>query len=402
MSAVSFAALSATLILMATLMIGLMPISGAAQTTGTTSPATVAAPAITVISASVQDVRETTIVTGTLVPREEVQVGVDLDGYRVTAVLADDGDSVKAGQALAQLSTDILAVQITQNMASLAHSDAAIGQARSQIAEARASEAEAVAASDRSVALRLKGIVSQGSLDQTTSAARQSTARRQAAEQALAVALADKALVEAQRRELDLRYAKTTVRAPTDGVVLTRSVRIGATVSGSTIPLFTIARSGAIELSAEIPESAMGRISIGQSVIVLAQGKGEPIKGTVRLISSMIDQHTRLGTIKVALPVDDHLRSGAFARGEVEIARQQGVALPISAVVGSGDHRSAKVVIDGHVETRSLTTGISGNGIIAITSGIAAGEAVVLRAATFVRDGESVSPVFASPIGSSK
>ena len=357
---------------------------------------------VTVVTASVQPVVRTATVTGSLLPREEIQVGVDLDGYRITEIDADEGDRVKAGQILASLSTDMLEVQLRQNAASLAHSDAAINQAKSQVAEAAASEAEAATALDRSGALQLKGIVSKDMFEQKTSTARQAVAHRQSAEQALAVAVADRSLVEANRRELELKYARTTIRAPAGGTILTRSARVGSVVSGSTGALFTIAREGAIELSADVPEATIGQISVGQNVRVTVQGKNDPVLGVVRLISPTINQTTRLGSVRVALPSGADLKSGGFARGEIEIARQEAVALPLSAIIRTDGHQAVQIVVDGKIRTRGLNTGISGNGMTAIAGGVAAGETVVLRAGSFVRDGELVRSVSDAVAGDSQ
>jgi multidrug efflux pump subunit AcrA (membrane-fusion protein) len=83
----------------------------------------IAAPTVSVITASVRHVVMTTIVTGSLVPREEVQVGVDLNGYRIIEIRTDEGVMVKAGQILARLSTDILEVQLVQNRYQRSHDD---------------------------------------------------------------------------------------------------------------------------------------------------------------------------------------------------------------------------------------------------------------------------------------
>jgi multidrug efflux pump subunit AcrA (membrane-fusion protein) len=70
-------------------------------------PAQVSAvPVVTVIRASRQQVVRTVMVIGSLVPREDVLVGVDLNGYLLTAIAAEEGDRVKAGQVLARLSTE--------------------------------------------------------------------------------------------------------------------------------------------------------------------------------------------------------------------------------------------------------------------------------------------------------
>ncbi len=350
-------------------------------------------PAITVAPAARGVVVETETVVGSLVPREEVLVGVDLDGYRLTELNAEEGDAVKAGQVLARLSTDTLEVLLAQNSSSLARNDAAIAQAKSQIAEAVATEVEAKASLDRGASLQEKGFASASVLDQRRSLAGAASARRAAAEQGLAVAEADKTLTEAVRRELELRLAKTEIKAPTDGIVLARSARIGAIVSAGSEPLFRIAEDGAIEMEAQVPETALARIGVGQPVAIHAAGIDQPITGTVRLVAPRIDSATRLGRVRVALPAGSRVNAGAFARGTIEIARREGVTLPQSAIVTVAGKPTAQVVVGGKVETRAIETGISGNGMVEVRSGVAEGETVIVRAGTFVRDGDQVTPI---------
>ena len=359
-------------------------------------------PAITVIPAARKEVVQTAIVIGSLVPREEVLVGVDLDGYRLTELSAEEGDHVKAGQVLARLSTDMLDVQLAQNASSLARNDAAIAQAKSQIAEATAVEAQANASFDRGQSLKTKGIVAQDALDLRESTAKTAAARRDAAAQGLALAEADKTLTEAQRRELELRVAKTEIKAPTDGLVLSRSARIGAIVSGGGEPLFRLAEDGAIELEAQVPEAELAQIAVGQPVLVTVQGVPEGIPGTVRLVAPRIDNASRLGRLRVALPAGVKVNAGAFARGTVELARHEGVTIPVSAVVTTAGEATAQVVVDGKIQTRPIKTGISGKGLVEVVEGISLGDAVVLRAGTFVRDGDAVTPVEAKREGDSE
>jgi HlyD family secretion protein len=356
-------------------------------------------PAITVVPAVRKEVVKTAIVVGSLVPREEILVGVDLDGYRLTDLSAEEGDHVKAGQVLARLSTDMLDVQLAQNESSLARNDAAIAQAKSQIAEATAIEAMAIAALDRGQSLKTKGFVAQDALDARESTAKTAAARRDAAAQGLALAEADKTLTEAQRRELQLRVSKTEIKAPTDGLVLSRSARIGAIVSGGGEPLFRLAEDGAIELEAQVPEAELAQIAVGQPVTITVQGIPNGIKGTVRLVSPKIDNTSRLGRLRVALPPDVKVNAGAFARGTVELARHESVTIPVSAVVTTAGEATAQIVVDGKVRTRPIQTGISGKGLIEVVEGISVGDAVILRAGTFVRDGDAVTAVEAPSEG---
>jgi len=157
-----------------------------------------------------------------------------------------------------------------------------------------------------------------------------------------------------------------------------------------------MARDGKIELDAEVTESVLHRLQTGQKVAVVPAGFTQPVEGSVRLVTPQVDQTTRLGHVRVSLPVDAGLHAGAFARGQIVTARHQGVALPLTAIQVEPRAATAQVVKDGRIETRKLQTGIRGDGLIEVISGVAVGDSVVLKAGTFVRDGDMVTPIEAN------
>jgi HlyD family secretion protein len=351
-------------------------------------------PAISVVPSEVRTVTETISVTGTLIPREEVQVSVDIEGLKIDEILVDEGDSVTAGQVLARLSTDTLEIQLAQNDSQLKRAEAAIAQAKSEIASAKATLTEVEAARTRAESLVGKQVISQDVLERRVSAAEIAEARVITAEQGVATAEADKALIEAQRREIELRMTKTEIKAPTDGIVLEKAARIGAVASASAGALFRIARDGLVELDAEVIETELGRVQPGQAVTVLPAG-GEPVTGTVRLVSPEVNAATRLGHVRVAFPKGTPLRFGSFGRGTIEVASRDGVTVPVSAVVTAEGVSTVQAVDGDVVKTRTVETGLSAGGFIEIVEGLKAGEAVVARAGTFLRDGDRVTPVAA-------
>jgi HlyD family secretion protein len=381
---------------LAALIAGATALPAVAQDTASppAQPAPVATrpPAISVVAAEVRTVAETVAVTGTLKPREEVQVSIDIEGFKIDDLLADEGDSVEAGQVLARLSTDTLDIQLAQNDSQLKRAEAAIAQAKSEIASAQATLTEVEAARDRAEALVDKQVISQDVLERRVSASAIARSRLATAEQGVATAEADKTLIEAQRREIELRKSKTEIRAPTDGLVLERAARIGAVASAASGPLFRIARDGLVELDAEVIETELSRVVPGQTVIVTPAG-GEPVTGTVRLLSPEVNPATRLGHVRVAFPPGTPLRFGSFSRGEIEVARREGVTVPVAAVVTSEDSATVQVVKDDIIETRVVKTGLSSGGVIEIVEGLAAGDIVVARAGTFLRDGDRITPV---------
>ena len=96
------------------------------------------AAAVTVVRVAPADFTETVLATGSLVAREEILVGPEVEGLRVTEVLADEGQRVKKGDVLAKLVADTLEAQVAQNDAGLARATAAMAQARSSIVQAEA------------------------------------------------------------------------------------------------------------------------------------------------------------------------------------------------------------------------------------------------------------------------
>lgn len=349
-----------------------------------------------------RELSDTLLVTGSLLPREEIQVGPEIEGYRLVELLAEAGDRVEKGQVLARLSRDMLDVQLAQNTANAAKAKAAIAQQKAQLDQMLAQEAEALTAVDRTRQLRKTGVSSQEQLDERERAVKVATAQVAAAREALVAAEADATLVVAQRAEIELRLARTDIRAPEAGVVLTRNARIGSIVlSTRTDPLFTIARDGAVDLDAEVPEASMARLKVGQSAQVTPAGFAHPVEGKVRLIAAQVDKATRLGKAKIALADDPSLRPGTYGRGVVELGRREALTVPLSAVMFDADGAYVMVVEDGTVHERRVTAGLKGHGLVEISAGLKPQDVVVVRAGGFLRDGDRVRTVMNTEVSAS-
>lgn len=336
---------------------------------------------------------ETLALSGSLVPREEILIGPEIEGLRVLEVLVDEGAEVKRGQVLARLVTATLDAQLAQNEAALARNAAATAQARSAITEAEARLTEARNAIERARTLKQGGHVSDAIFDQRESAFRLAEAQLVASRDGLKASEADRASIEAQRRELLWRRSKTDVTAPTDGVISQRRARVGATpVLVSQEPMFRMIENGEIELDAEVPQAHLARLALDQKARIAIPGNGE-VEGTVRLISPSIDPATRLGRVRILLGKDPNLRIGTFARGEVVVARGTGLAVPRSAVLFGKSGPSVQVVENDKVETRPVTLGLAEADVIELRSGVSEGTLVVAKSGTFLRNGDSVRPV---------
>ena len=351
-------------------------------------------PSVSVVTATLGSIAENVVLTGTLVPREEVLVSPQLDSLAITEVLAEEGDRVAANQVLARLSREVLDATIAQNAAQLARADAAVAQARSTITENQANRVQVDLALARTRELLSNGNASRETFEQRQASASMMAARTDASQNALRIAEADLALARAQAQELQVRLARTNIRAPVAGIVSRRTARLGAVVTGAGDPLFRIIQDGAIELEADVPELQLAKLRIGQSARV--ETAGGPRAGTVRLVSPEVNRTTRLGRVRVAVEGNEGLVIGSFARAVVETARRQGVVTPLSAILFQPGGAVVQVVRDGVVETRPVQVGLR-NGLQAeIGQGLAAGESVVSVSGTFVRGGDKVTPVTAA------
>jgi HlyD family secretion protein len=352
-------------------------------------------PAVTVAPAERREFVERLFVSGTLVPREEAEVAARIDGLSIVELDAEDGDRVAAGQVLARLDRTQLDALLAESDAAIKRADAAIDQSRSLIAQQQAQVDWT--SSDFSRAQKLGGgVMSASAIEQRETALKSAQAQLAAADNALSLAEADRKSRDAERQELNVRISRTEVRAPVSGIVSRRSARLGATASSAGDPLFRIIVDGAIDLEADTPEQSLARFANGMPATLHLPGVADPVEGRVRLISEEVDKASRTGKVRIALSDVSHAHIGAFASGEVELVRRDGVGAPAAALRREGDSARLYVVHDGCVEERVVTPGIVEGDKVEIKDGLAEGESVVARAAAFLRPGDRVRPMLES------
>ncbi len=375
------------------MMLGVTVAPALAADAATASAPAVRAPTVSVVTSASREIVATSIVSGTLVAREEVLVAPEIEGLAIVELLAEEGDRVAAGQVLARLSRSALDVQLTQNSAALARNEAAIAQARAAIADAEANRVQTANALTRTRTLRTSGFTSDQQFDLSTAAARSAEAKVQSAREGLAVALAEKTSTEASRKELDLKLSRTEIKAPRAGIISRRTAKVGAGASMTMEPLFRIIADGAVELEAEIAEVELYRMKVGQPVQVTPAGSDKAIAGEIRLVSPEVDKTARLGKIRVQMAGSAGLAVGSFARGVVETGRRKGVTVPVQALTYRRSGPIVQMVQENRIISKPVTTGLVGDGFAEIISGLEADQMVVARAGTFLRDGDIITPV---------
>jgi HlyD family secretion protein len=372
---------------------------GYTQTAETAAPAPAEAvrtstpPAIRVVAAERRELVEQLVVTGSIVPRQEASVGIDLSGMIVQELLADEGDVVKKGAVLAVLDRSMLDTQLAQAEANRAQAEASIAQVAAQITDAEIGVRQASESLERARELQKKGIAAQSQLDNAVNAHDSAVAKLESARKALAASTAQLGVIDAQKRNVELQIEKTQVRSPADGLILDRNATLGGIVGASGGALFRIAIDGDLELSASVAETSLGRLKAGMPVEVSVAGAAASTRGRVRMIEPEVSQTSRMGIVRIALDESEAVRVGNFARGSIETMRRDGVAVPSAALIYRGTDGFLQKVADGRISTVPVEIGVRSEGLVEVVEGIAAGDEVVSRAGTFVADGDMVTPV---------
>lgn len=385
------------LLLVAATAIGPVPAVLAQESAGeastTETPPAIDYPAITVSIVIPVTMRDRVIVSGLVAPVEVVQVQPLIDGQAVEELLADVGDRVEAGQALALLSGSTFELQMSELNAQGASVEASIAQAQASLIEAQTAAAEAERVEARNIALRAQGTISAAAAEQAEAAADAARARARVAEQGIVSAEAQRELVAAQMATLELQRDRTEVKTPVTGLIVARNAQVGAIASGQGTAMFTVIRDGALEMRAEVSEADLLRLAPGQGATMASVGGTAPITGTIRMIAPSIDTQTRLGEARIAIDDPGAVRQGMFLTAEILVSEAEQLAVPVTAVGASAQGATVMRVTDGVVQRVPVVTGIRDGGMIGILSGLAAGDQIVTRAAAFVRDGDRINPI---------
>jgi membrane fusion protein (multidrug efflux system) len=294
--------------------------------------------------------------TATLEAEKETEVVAKVGGV-VKRLLVEEGDYVRAGQALAKLDDEKIAVQVEQAKANLDKLESDYERAQELFA---------------------------GDL---VSAQEFQRAKYEYESQKAAYSLC----------ELDLEY--TSICSPISGVVAERLVKVGNMVTPNS-PVFKVTDPDPLLAVLHVPERQVGMLREGQRAIISVDALGESeFAGTVKRISPVIDPST--GTIKATIEVRDtsgSLKPGMFARVNiVSDVHQNAVLAPRDAVIEEDNKSVVFVVTDSTAYRRIVETGYVNSVHIEVVDGLALGDTVVTTGKTSVKDSSKVEMVNLSP-----
>jgi membrane fusion protein (multidrug efflux system) len=298
---------------------------------------------------------------GSLVAVHDAVLGAEAPGL-IRQVTFDSGQNVKRGAVLVKLDTTT---------------------EEPQLASATADAELAKTTLERARALRKGGANTQADLDAAEARAKQT---------------------EAQLGNLSAVIVKKTIRAPFDGRIAIRQVERGQVVSPGT-PIATLQSVDPIYAEFSLPQQALADLAVGQPVSVTIDAyPGSTWQGQVSTINSEVDASTRNVRVRATLPnKDGRLRPGLFVNVEVHAPGAHPVLIIPATAVAYAPYGDSVFVISGAeggdkagdkgpltVQPRFVRLGERRGDLVAVESGLKAGETVVSNGAFKLRKGMRV------------
>ncbi|OLC77308.1 MAG: hypothetical protein AUJ01_01395 [Acidobacteria bacterium 13_1_40CM_3_65_5] len=349
-----------------------------------------------------EPVRRSIEVVGTLAAVDEVTISSEAEG-RVSKLLADLGDRVRAGQTLMELDAEKLQYNLEQQKAALARALARYGASDSRhlppiertpdVVKAQAELVQAKQGFDRAEELHRRQLVPRQTLDDAQTMLQSKQASYDSALQNAKNLRADIDASEATAKLADRQLRDTTIRAPFDGYVQKRLVNLGEYVKVQT-PVMAVVGVDPLKVTAEIPEKLAPWVKIDQAVDLHVDAyPDKTISGKVSRISPAVNTSTRAFPFEALVPNRDaQLKPGTFARVRIVSSRvDQVLTLSYAALQYRYGVNRVFVVNGDRLEVRELRVGERLGNRIEITSGVKAGETVAISDVDKLVDGTKVS-----------
>lgn len=314
---------------------------------------------ITLAPENVAKVTERTLqagpdVSGTLRAKRAAALRAEVGGT-VLEVLAEAGEKVRPGQALARVDDATL-----RDALAAARSGVVAARNAVQVAEANAKRARTLAEA---------GALAEQQAEQ--------------AEAALEGARAQLADARARLAASEQQVSKARVRAPFAGVVSERQVSVGDIVAPGA-PLFTVIDPGRLQLEASVPAAQVALAQRGSRVDFTVTGFERAFQGEIERVNPAVDPAT--GQVRIYVDVNNdggELISGLYAQGRVAAESSTCPSAPAAAVDESSEPPTVMRVTGGKVERVAVEVSLRDDvaGAVGFRSGVKEGDLLVLGSA---------------------
>jgi HlyD family secretion protein len=349
------------------------------------------------------DVAKSVVATGRIEPISKVEIKSKANGI-VKEIKVEVGDRVKVGQVLAELDKDNLSARLRESRAALAGAQANVTAAEAEF-EKNKVEAEGPTLPfarrnlERAEKLFKDKLVPQQTLDDTRSALEMAVNRQQAAKTAGRGAGPDgagRASVAAQaaveRAEEELTNA--TIRAPIDGMVLSRPIELGSPVSsilnlGANATLVMVLGDiSKVYVKGNVDEADIGSVRLNQPARIKVETfRDKQFEGKVTQISPMGTDKDNVISFEVKVSIDNsagELLANMTTNAEIILEEhKQTLVIPEAAIIyDTKRNASVDLYLPGaknQRERRPVKVGVSNGTKTQVVSGLSEGQRVVLQ-----------------------
>ena len=349
------------------------------------------------VAVQVQPVTADTIstenkVSGKVVSDNESSVFV-ASSAKCTAVYVDAGDMVSAGQKLCTL--DLASTISSYNAANISYNSAVQSyQDQKNVFDSQ------IALYTKNVndlkALKEIGAASQTEIDQAQLQLESAQATKNSTLSQLEAGMQSyKSNVEQLSTVLENVDGAGNVIAPISGTLVSLNAEENAFVSPS-MPVAVIDGVDQMKISVSVSEALVPKLTIGDSVDITVSAASQTFAGTIRSVEQAANAQTKLYTVTVSVPSDvSGLLSGMFADVTFHTDTASGaIVVPTESILTSGSTQYVYVVQDDNTAKYvEVTTGLTGNGVTEVTSGLSAGQQLVTVGQSYLSDGAAVRVV---------
>ena len=331
--------------------------------------------------------------TGYVTPRQRATIAAKITG-RVTAVFFDEGTHVKKGQLLATLDAADVQRFLETARADRNSAKAAIADYEVQLANARI-------LLHRTEELQKAGVQPQEQLDNARTAAESLQAK-------IDLAKAQANAAEARIGEAQQAVDNCTIRAPFDGIVVSKDAQVGEMVSPNSAGggftrtgIATIVDMNSNEIEVDVNEAYITRVKPGQQVTAILDAYPDwEIPSRVRTIIPSADRQKATVKVRISfLKLDPRILPdmgikvtflGDEPSEKDAAAASPAILIPQGAVRDDGGKKVVFLIKDDKTERRAVTLGGNRGTDTEVMAGLAVGDAVVVNGPADLRDGESV------------
>ncbi|NUQ81563.1 MAG: efflux RND transporter periplasmic adaptor subunit [Bacteroidetes bacterium] len=304
-----------------------------------------------------------------------------------------EGDRVKQGQIIGRIESGDVEAAYDQASASVSIS-------RATLSTAQVEKEEAILFQKRQAELFRTNLISKSEMELADFRLRRAEAAYLSAEASVQVS-------EANLKAASVAVENTRIRAPFDGVVLTKNANVGEVISpfgaaaGSRGAVVTIADMTSLEVEAEVSESSIQSIREGMNCeIMLDAYPSVRYNGFVNKVVPTADRAKATVLTKVRFRTLDE-KVLPEMRAKVNFLNEKSVGdakasvpkltVPITAVTDRDGEKVVFVIANGIVDRRVVSTGEASGSRIEILSGVQAGERVILRPAETLKSGDQMA-----------